>query len=182
MVQARAFGIRIILISLLLAVLFLLFHFFAFREADSRKISLRQSNSIEPDTSNSALGCKSTSQGKVWIADDHGFVCTRHQWNHTSRCCDQKETSRFTCKTCNSNYQCCKEYEYCVSCCLRIDASKSVKTSRIFSSVTLDDFDFCAAQCRTYSGSVIHQNSYRSVFRYCYGDKESPLLKDLEVE
>jgi len=39
-----------------------------------------------------------------------------------------------------------------------------------------DIFDWCLLRCRTSGRSVIHQNSFRSTLKHCYGVKDPPLL------
>lgn len=41
---------------------------------------------------------------------------------------------------------------------------------------TQDLFDWCLTRCRTSGRSVVHQNSFRSSLKYCYGLKDPPLL------
>lgn len=40
----------------------------------------------------------------------------------------------------------------------------------------MDLFDWCLLRCRTSGRSVVHQNAFRSAFKYCYGTKDPPLL------
>jgi len=182
--MVRANGITIVTILIIVAALFFIFHYYELRRDDQRKFPQRHSTSFETETNQkirTVFSCKSTNQGRIWVTDDQGFVCTHNEWNSTSGCC-QAVATKFSCNTCDPNFQCCREYEYCVSCCLRRDTSKvshiihkAQKPARIV--FEQSGFDFCVAQCRTYSASVIHQNSYRSAYRYCYGDKEPPLLR-----
>lgn len=39
-----------------------------------------------------------------------------------------------------------------------------------------DLFDWCLLRCRTSGRSVVHQNSFRSALKHCYGLKDPPLL------
>lgn len=41
---------------------------------------------------------------------------------------------------------------------------------------TTDLFDWCLLRCRTSGRSVVHQNSFRSSLKHCYGLKDPPLL------
>ncbi|CAM9346710.1 unnamed protein product [Ascophyllum nodosum] len=43
------------------------------------------------------------------------------------------------------------------------------------SEAQLRAFDLCAFRCRTYSGSVAHENSYRSPLKHCFGRFRPPL-------
>lgn len=44
---------------------------------------------------------------------------------------------------------------------------------------TTDLFDWCLLRCRTSGRSVVHQNSFRSSLKHCYGLKDPPLLARL---
>jgi hypothetical protein len=110
--------------------------------------------------------------------------------------------------TCSSEYQCCAQYEFCVSSCLDFTWQRlhSIKTHRqsakptdnkaidavdrlmmdhqkvdqnvvkAYEEGTEDLFDWCLSRCRTSGRSVVHQNSFRSSLKYCYGIKDPPLL------
>lgn len=41
-----------------------------------------------------------------------------------------------------------------------------------------DDFEFCTAQCRTSSRTVIHQNTFKSPLKHCYGPSGPSLTND----
>lgn len=43
-------------------------------------------------------------------------------------------------------------------------------------SAPLDIFDWCLLRCRTSGRSIVHQNSFRSTLKHCYGTKDPPLL------
>jgi hypothetical protein len=144
--------------------------------------------------------CANTFQGRTWITDDKGtkfvkpffnelgVVCHRNEIDPTTGCCQNG-----TKPTCNQNhvtadcaaqYSCCTSFETCVSCCLRVnfdlstpqqlDVLKSSGSSKYAKPASI--FDFCLMRCRTSSSSVVHQNTFRSQWKYCYGSKESPLL------
>eukprot|EP01125_Pyxidicula_operculata_P000906 TRINITY_DN1079_c0_g1_i1.p1 TRINITY_DN1079_c0_g1~~TRINITY_DN1079_c0_g1_i1.p1 ORF type:complete len:190 (-),score=13.54 TRINITY_DN1079_c0_g1_i1:540-1109(-) len=142
--------------------------------------------------SSSTEECRNTHQGKLFITDELGYKCKRDDWNVTSGCCtmtDDVANNRYSCKKCEEIYKCCHEYEECVSCCL--GTGKSVKQmeetsatlGRIFDFLMVDDmFSFCSLRCRSSSSSVIHQNTYRSQLKYCFGEKESPLLTNNLVD
>ena len=42
-------------------------------------------------------------------------------------------------------------------------------------------FEFCQYKCRTSSASVIHENSYRSAAKHCYGAARPRLLPAVSV-
>ena len=65
--------------------------------------------------------------------------------------------------------ECCIEYEYCISCCLRREQKPVLQeflqnaadnNNVLFVSVS-DHFELCLAKCRTSSSSVQHENTYR---------------------
>jgi len=75
--------------------------------------------------------------------------------------------------------------ELCVSCCLgkypdfAAVLANDAMTLDIFKVVVVQDlFDFCLIRCRTSSQSVVHQNSFRSKLKHCFGAKEPPLILD----
>lgn len=41
-----------------------------------------------------------------------------------------------------------------------------------------DDFEFCTAQCRTSSRTVIHQNTFKSPLKHCYGPSGPSFTND----
>lgn len=113
-----------------------------------------------------------------------------------------------TMPTCSAEHQCCSQYEFCVSSCLRfvwehthsttvrVKISKKADDDKSFDSLEIlmgqhhaDDanvakeysedfeiFDWCLLRCRTSGRSIIHQNSFRSTLKHCYGVKDPPLL------
>lgn len=70
---------------------------------------------------NITTNCRNSIQGKALIVDDRGFVCSRSDLLWTG-CCntENKYTKQYKCETCNE-INCCRIYEYCVSCCLHPD-------------------------------------------------------------
>ncbi|XP_042895483.1 SREBP regulating gene protein [Parasteatoda tepidariorum] len=131
--------------------------------------------------SSKITSCRNSVQGKVLIADDKGYVCSRHDVL-SNGCCnvDSSTTSRYNCESCHEN-GCCSIYEYCISCCLQPEKrmllmkilGKASETFNIlFASIT-DHFELCLTKCRTSSQSVQHENSYTDPkAKHCYG--ESP--------
>lgn len=65
-----------------------------------------------------AYSCKNSVQGRLFIADDKGYLCDRFDLQ-SNGCCSvaAKSTKRYTCDSCNES-GCCSSYEACVSCCL----------------------------------------------------------------
>jgi len=94
---------------------------------------------------------------------------------------------RYSCATCDASTQCCLRYELCVSCCMGPDragdraalAKRSVHSA--MRALAQDPFKMCAYKCRTSSGSVVHENSYRSPLKFCFGLKRSPLAPGVSV-
>lgn len=119
--------------------------------------------------------CRNSVQGKVLIADDKGYLCSRRDLQ-ANGCCSAT-SKQYSCETCLTN-DCCAIYEHCISCCMHPQkrpllqkiVSNGVNLAVIFSSVT-DHFEFCLAKCRTSSQSVQHENSYRDPrAKHCYGE------------
>ncbi|XP_061357557.1 uncharacterized protein LOC133301863 isoform X2 [Gastrolobium bilobum] len=117
--------------------------------------------------------CNNTVQGRYLLSDDNGYVCNALSVNSQSRCCPQTG-EKFSCHGCNLLSQCCKSYEYCVSCCLNpaLTSKKQVlnmkiakpASARAYASV----FEYCAGRCRHSSESVVHENAYLSDFHHCF--------------
>lgn len=90
----------------------------------------------------------------------------------------------YSCETCSETFQCCTTYERCVSCCLGqkyniniLKKGRAVTEGQVFQFVEVADiFDYCSLRCRTSSSSVVHQNTFRSDLKHCYGQTEPPLL------
>eukprot|EP01127_Copromyxa_protea_P004411 TRINITY_DN14276_c0_g1_i1.p1 TRINITY_DN14276_c0_g1~~TRINITY_DN14276_c0_g1_i1.p1 ORF type:complete len:200 (-),score=20.24 TRINITY_DN14276_c0_g1_i1:208-807(-) len=131
--------------------------------------------------------CANTHQGRVWITDDKGFVCRRKEVDVLTGCC--KNGTRAVCDRsqsdgdCTSQYACCTSFETCVSCCLTVnDFSSTQQIEELLLGPSFkyakpaNIFDFCLLRCRTSSRSVVHQNAFRSEWKYCYGSEESPIL------
>lgn len=117
--------------------------------------------------------CRTTVQGRYLIADHTGYVCDALSLDSRSHCCRVKK-DQYSCQGCNLVSQCCKSYEYCVSCCLnpeRTHANQALKV-KIAKPITAGTystlFDYCAGRCRHNSESVVHENAYVSEFHHCF--------------
>lgn len=65
--------------------------------------------------------CRNSVQGINLVTDERGFICQRNELLPTGCCSIPAEnTHLYDCTTCNE-YQCCKVFEHCVSCCLNPD-------------------------------------------------------------
>jgi len=133
--------------------------------------------------------CRNSMQGKYIVTDDKGFVCKRENIQGNG-CCDKiNNLGRYSCQDCDTNTQCCQEYEFCISCCLRKEQRPELQdflkqaaenNNVLFVSVS-DHFELCLAKCRTSSTSVKHENTYRNKKKkYCYGKNLSPLLNSAD--
>jgi hypothetical protein len=115
--------------------------------------------------------CLRTRQGGRMIADSNGFVCDRSQL--TEQCCPNDARSPFDCHTCDASIKCCSKYEYCVACCMRPQHQSDLDFLRLQSTHSViktgTTFEVCQFKCRTSSGSVVHENSYRSSKVMCVG-------------
>uniref|UniRef100_A0A7S3XM96 SREBP regulating gene protein n=1 Tax=Heterosigma akashiwo TaxID=2829 RepID=A0A7S3XM96_HETAK len=87
----------------------------------------------------------------------------------------QPQLGQYSCFSCDSGSHCCQEYEMCVSCCMDpanrdvLEKFKSQSTHFVYQHTPLG-FEFCRYKCRTSSGSVQNENSYRNPVKYCYGE------------
>lgn len=100
-------------------------------------------------------------------------------------CCPPPEVTgiaAFSCAGCDRKFNCCTTFETCVSCCLApsnralISALTQAGSKRhvVYASVT-DTWQLCLFKCRTSSGSVVHENTYRSDAHFCFGTACPPL-------
>ena len=77
------------------------------------------------DLSLSPAFCQNTKQGWDLLADDRGRLCSRGLVQDSTDampgCCPDGDVTgfqRYTCDGCDPLYNCCSQYEVCVSCCL----------------------------------------------------------------
>lgn len=144
------------------------------------KINENKSPGGAPATSktlpNSESMCENTRQGKVFLTDDRGYVCTRSQMDlEAPGCCQKTEHTtipRYACTFCNTSSSCCMVYEFCVSCCMDPDKTenvyRNVLSPQITSLTNISRFDLCKALCRTSSKSILHQHVYKSSAKHCF--------------
>ena len=156
--------------------------------------------------------CKNSKQGRDLICDSRGHVCSRHDVNQTDQCCSplvsvtvnnggeynqnsptkriHKDTSKnvveavkpYDCTQCLPENNCCQEYEYCISCCLKPqnlqrNFAHYLSIPVLQSKKDIDYFDYCGYVCRTSSLSVQNENSYRGNHNHCFSQKKSPIEK-----
>eukprot|EP01130_Rhizamoeba_saxonica_P004381 TRINITY_DN1793_c0_g1_i1.p1 TRINITY_DN1793_c0_g1~~TRINITY_DN1793_c0_g1_i1.p1 ORF type:complete len:202 (-),score=8.73 TRINITY_DN1793_c0_g1_i1:54-659(-) len=149
---------------------------------DNRATLSTEVDGTTVDIGSSDVVCRNTVQGMRYLADHTGSICTRDNWNSTSGCCDHSESD--VCIGCNDKFNCCQNYEFCVSCCYMdkslskqpLDAIDDKKGNPVYDRIKFTDiFDYCKVRCRTSSSSVIHFNAYRSGLKYCFGDSDGPL-------
>lgn len=120
---------------------------------------------------------------------------------------DQEQASipRHTCNNCVSTYGCCMDYDVCVACCLHPSHQTEISSTNLETplkhfvlselwgrvtqvsksheeqgsiSINKHRFNYCQYKCRSSSGSVQHENSYRSSYKYCFLQYKSPKLAD----
>lgn len=125
--------------------------------------------------------------------------------NLDTKATTSQENAPTTMPTCSEEHQCCAQYEFCVSSCMDFtwrrlrdlppSSNSNSKSSPLLSierllgehqadddnvakeySDATDLFDWCLLRCRTSGRSVVHQNSFRSTLKYCFGLKDPPLL------
>lgn len=129
--------------------------------------------------------CENTLTGVQVITDADGFSCP--PLSASAGCCAD-HSSRYSCQTCSASSSCCSSYEYCVSCCMGPDQRhifndvRSRSTHAVVRLAPKDDiFGVCAFKCRTSSGSVVHENSYRSKQKHCFGLFRPPISPGISL-
>lgn len=131
-------------------------------------------------TGGGSLRCKNTRQGRRLIADDRGHVCTRFDFDSFTGCCRTRGNAsasgfeRFSCKTCQRR-ACCREYEFCVACCIHPLRSKGML--RAINSRNATILEVCMHQCRVTSAVVVHENNYRTEFKHCFDKLLGKLIR-----
>ena len=80
---------------------------------------LEKFNNSTGDEIKKITTCRNSVQGKLWIADDQGFICHRSDIS-SNGCCDRNSTSslKYSCNGCTNSTGCCETFEFCVSCCM----------------------------------------------------------------
>ena len=137
-------------------------------------------------TDTALFTCRNSVQGRTVLADDKGYICPRSEILGNG-CCNLNSslTERHVCWECETETQCCGQYEHCISCCLRPDQrdtlqkilSLAAQTNNVLFVSVSDHFELCLAKCRTSSDSVQHENTYRNKERkYCFGSVPPPTL------
>eukprot|EP01117_Protostelium_nocturnum_P013022 TRINITY_DN4831_c0_g1_i2.p1 TRINITY_DN4831_c0_g1~~TRINITY_DN4831_c0_g1_i2.p1 ORF type:complete len:233 (+),score=72.07 TRINITY_DN4831_c0_g1_i2:265-963(+) len=158
------------------------------------------SSSIDFNEFKISINCQHSKEGKGKIVvDSNGFICNRSQLIPSSNCCPSsylpsqssnkndehndiqwRKKNRFECKSCDWETNCCSIYEYCISCCLNPSKRQIVKemnsTIGPKSSLLISSkFELCQFVCRTSSKCLLHENTYRGSFKYCFGTSFPPL-------
>jgi len=117
------------------------------------------------------------------VADSRGRVCDLERLGGDGCCCDADEPP--ACARCGPT--CCATYEHCVACCVGAEnaAARGDIRRRATHAALRDaptEWDLCRFRCLTNSGSVLHQNSYRSAEgTFCYATSRPPLEADMSV-
>jgi len=142
------------------------------------KNNVLNNETTQENTKKKPTTCRNSVQGKIWIADDQGYVCPRNIVL-ANGCCDKNSTSslEFSCNGCKNSTGCCGTFEFCVSCCMnpvnkeelmQVLNEASALSNLLLLSVS-DQFELCLAKCRTSSRSVQHENLYIDPhMKYCY--------------
>jgi len=143
-----------------------------------------------PDASSDVMGvyarCHNSRQGRKLVTDDAGTICARQNVLSNGCCRSTSALATRSCGMCRTDVQCCRSYEYCVSCCLshlpaddRADdalpgsAAAQLGAPPRFS---FHSFDKCLHLCRTSSRSIKHGNVYKTaVLKHCYTEGEHAL-------
>ena len=124
--------------------------------------------------------CMNTVQGELLLTDDRGYVCPVEDIDTTTGCC-LRGTGPHTCAGCDMKSKCCILYETCVSCCMHPKEKASERMGNEYrvrhrSSTGHFDtaFEFCRGMCRTTKDCTLHENGYRSDFKYCFNEDGVP--------
>lgn len=133
----------------------------------------QNSGSRRAATIRGSVHCKNTfGSSATLVADSRGNVCGLLSVGKDG-CCKERRSS-----SCSFAESCCEEYEECVALCTASGTS-TLREVRARASHALlgtkDDWDFCRFRCLTNSGSVLHQNSYRSRLKHCFGTNRATL-------
>ena len=130
------------------------------------------------DASNAV--CEHTVQGQLLLADSNGFVCPVEEMDSMTGCC-KRGSGPHTCTGCDSDSKCCILYETCVSCCLKPENNAEERVKKAFRVRNRPEtgkfetpFQFCEAMCRTTKDCTLHENGYRSDFKFCFSDNGVP--------
>ena len=111
------------------------------------------------------LRCLNTFGRGDRVADSRGHVCSAGDLDGEGCCCGATKP------ICGAQ-SCCDSYEDCVASCVT-RGQKTLLRRRashgLLQSPRLTDWDLCRFKCLTNSGSVLHQNSYRSAAHFCFG-------------
>lgn len=123
--------------------------------------------------------CKNTfGSSASLVADSRGNLCAVTALGENG-CCGEILSSK-----CSSSESCCENYEDCVAKCASADSSliRDVRSRASHALLaTKDDWEFCRFRCLTNSGSVLHQNSYRSRLKHCFGAHRAVLDPTMSI-
>ncbi len=116
-----------------------------------------------PRPVNEGLRCSNTGQSSL-VTDSEGYTCSAATAG--IGCCKER-SNQYSCRSCSASSRCCSTYELCVSCCMGPDQravleSVRSRSAHVVISQSEDPFELCTFKCRTSSGSVVHENSYRN--------------------
>ncbi|KAJ8904688.1 hypothetical protein NDN08_001206 [Rhodosorus marinus] len=127
-------------------------------------------------------GCKYVTSGPWLVADDQGYTCSTKNQDPATGCCPA-EPPRYICAGCQRASHCCKHFEFCVSCCLSVSKEspsarlRNMERLKIYDLASSGTFEVCAVACKSHSGSLLHENAYRSPYHHCYGEEPPTTLE-----
>ena len=130
-------------------------------------VDIQLSDRMRPHTkqqSNQSGGrgaCLFTHSSSTHLTDSKGAVCSRR--SQTASMCCPPSSPKYSCSGCLQD-GCCREYERCVSCCMRPKPYDNKRPEQRFTD--------CVRVCRSDSSSLIHENAYRSSRHHCYGGRK----------
>lgn len=123
-----------------------------------------------PETDVGGKRCRSAFIRPHLVVDDEGYVCDRKSGfdRRASQCCVARTpANKHTCRECDADSGCCREYEHCVSCCLEASNQATLQPG--------DVWEQCVDRCRTGSKTIEGVwNGYRTDLKHCYGNGAPP--------
>lgn len=122
----------------------------------------RMRGNESPSDAGSQGKCRAAWFRPYLIADDRGYVCSRDDWSGSPDQCCPGGAERHVCDKCDLSSGCCREFEWCVSCCLSPNAP-TIRGRGVTKWVR------CLDKCRTSSKSIKGGNRYASPIHHCMG-------------
>lgn len=110
------------------------------------------------------------------FADDRGKTCAWNDMDFSTGCCARGSERESESAKCEENL-CCVSYETCVARCQgpSHDVQRAMRAhargrNQQITGYFSDAFAYCANRCRTQPSVTVHENTYVTDAKYCYGD------------